>query len=262
LIIDWYRKDTCSGRYLSYFSGHLLCHKIGTIYSLVDRAFLLSHPFFQQKNLECIIEVLINNGYPLDLIFNKMNIRIKHLIHRNNIEKPEKDVEKDDRKLIVFLYIKNISETIYSSINKKTYMIGYRILNRLTAFIKRHKDKNMLETNNNIVYKISCKNCNASYVGQIRRQLKTRISEHIKNIRLDESKHSVVTKHSLENGYTFDWSNITILDHETNFYKRLISEMIYIKTQENSLNSVEDIECLDSSYFNLLTKICDNKHNK
>jgi len=262
LIIDWYRKDTCSGRYLSYFSGHPLCHKIGTIYSLVDRAFLLSHLCFQQKNLEYVTEVLINNGYPLDLNFNRMNIRIKHLIHRNNIKKPEKDLEKVDRKLIVFPYIKNISETIYSSINKKEYMIGYRILNKLTAFIKRHKDKNTLETNNNIVYKIFCKNCNASYVGQTRRQLKTRISEHIKNIRLDESKHSVVTKHSLDNGHTFDWSNITILDHETNFYKRLISEMIYIKTQENSLNSVEDIECLDSSYFNLLTKICDNKHNK
>jgi len=26
--------------------------------------------------------------------------------------------------------------------------------NKLTAFVKRHKDKNMLEVNNNIVYKI------------------------------------------------------------------------------------------------------------
>jgi len=147
--------------------------------------------------------VLINNGYPVDLIFNRMNSRIKHLIHRNNIKKPEKDLEKVDRKLIVFPYIKNISETIYSSINKKEYMIGYRILNKLTAFIKRHKDKNTLETNNNIVYKISCKNCNASYVGQTRRQLKTRISEHIKNIRLDESKHSVVTKFRLVKHHNF-----------------------------------------------------------
>jgi len=34
--------------------------------------------------------------------------------------------------------------------------------------------------------------------------------------------------------------------------------MIYIKTQENSLNSEEDIECLDSAYFNLLTKMFNN----
>jgi len=45
------------------------------------------------------------------------------------------------------------------------------------------------------------------------------------------------------------------MDYETNYVKRLISEMIHIKTQDNGLNSVEDIECLDSSYFNLLTKL-------
>jgi len=46
------------------------------------------------------------------------------------------------------------------------------------------------------------------------------------------------------------------MDFETNYFKRLISEMIYVyKTQANRLNSVEDLECLDASYFNLLTKI-------
>jgi len=46
LFIDWFRKDTCSGRYLHYYSGHPIYHKIGTIYGLVDRALLLSHPVF------------------------------------------------------------------------------------------------------------------------------------------------------------------------------------------------------------------------
>jgi len=59
----------------------------------------------------------------------------------------------------------------------------------------------------------------------------------------------------LENGHSFDWINIKIMDHKTNYFKRLISEMIYIKTQENS---VEDIECIDSAYFNLLTKMFNN----
>jgi len=80
----------------------------------------------------------------------------------------------------------------------------------------------------------------------------------IKNIKLNESKHSVVTKHMLDSGHSFDWTNVKIMDHETNYFKRLISEMIHIKTQINSLNSIDDIECLDSSYFNLLTKMFNN----
>jgi len=61
-----------------------------------------------------------------------------------------------------------------------------------------------------------------------------------------------------ESGHSFDWINVKIMDHETNYFKRLISEMIHIKTQKNSLNSVDDIECLDSAYFNLLTEMFNN----
>jgi len=89
--------------------------------------------------------------------------------------------------------------------------------------------------------------------------LKTRINEHIKNIAPDESKHSVITKHILDKNHTFNWQNVKIIDFENNYFKRLIAEMIYIKTQDNGLNSIDNIECLDSFYFNLLTKILNQK---
>jgi len=63
----------------------------------------------------------------------------------------------------------------------------------------------------------------------------------------------------IENNHTFNWHNVKIMDYETNYFKRLISEMIYIKAQDNGLNSVDDIECLDPSYFNVLTKIFSSK---
>jgi len=40
--------------------------------------------------------------------------------------------------------------------------------------------------------------CEASYVGQIKRHLKMRINEHTKNINYDESRHSVITNYMLE----------------------------------------------------------------
>jgi len=63
----------------------------------------------------------------------------------------------------------------------------------------------------------------------------------------------------LENNHLFDWQNIKILHFEPNYYKRIVSEMIYIKTQGNDLHLVDDIECLDSSHFNFLTKMFDKK---
>jgi len=69
---DWYHKPTYSGRYLNYWSQHPLFQKRDTILNLINRAFLLSHSEFHQKNLEFVIKILINNDYPLNVIFKVM----------------------------------------------------------------------------------------------------------------------------------------------------------------------------------------------
>ncbi|XP_011860757.1 PREDICTED: uncharacterized protein LOC105557945 [Vollenhovia emeryi] len=112
----------------------------------------------------------------------------------------------------------------------------------------------------NVVYKINCNNCDASYVGQTKRKLKTRIKEHINNKKLDEQKHSVITKHMLEFNHNFDWDNTQILDIEPYSNKRLISEMIHIKEQNNGINSHNDTELLDSSYSDILNNIKTKHH--
>jgi len=68
LIIDWFHKEIFSERYLSYYSGQPLCHKIGTIYSLMNRAVLFSQLTFK-KNLEFVINLLLDNGFLLNTIF-------------------------------------------------------------------------------------------------------------------------------------------------------------------------------------------------
>jgi len=86
------------------------------------------------------------------------------------------------------------------------------------------------------------------------------MKEHRNNIRLDQSKHSVVTKHIISSNRSFDWENVEILDYETNFRKRNISEMIYIKGQNNKeYNLIKDTELLHRSYFNILDDI--REHN-
>jgi len=218
------------GRFLSFYFSHLLCHKIGIIYGLINKAFLLSYPSFHQKNIEFVIELLLENGYPLNLIFGKINSRLKTFIYNNrnptlrsNLDKNKNSSDDINKKIIVLPYINKISESIADTIDKLQYIMGYRVLNNLGRFIKVHKDTNDLLTNNNVVYKISCKNCNASYIGKTKRQLKTRIKEHSNNSKLLSSKSSVITKHILEYSHSFDWENIKILDTESNYYKRSVS---------------------------------------
>jgi len=59
--------------------------------------------------------------------------------------------------------------------------------------------------------------------------------------------------------HKFDWDSTQILDFETKYNKRLITEMIHIKEQKNSINLQTDIEMLDTSYFCLLDVFANNK---
>jgi len=83
---------------------------------LIDRAILSSHPNFQKKNLEYVIRVLMENAYPIELIFCKINLRIKELIRRGLSKKQEQNSNNDDRKMLILPYIKNISESIHKII--------------------------------------------------------------------------------------------------------------------------------------------------
>jgi len=255
IIIDWFHKKTFSGRYLSFFSHHPLQHKIGIIFNLVDRAILLSHPTFHQKNLEIIVKLLLENGYPLEFIFKHIKIRINKLINNKlSSSKDTSNQKKEDipKKFFILPYIKNLSERTASLINKNELTVGFRCIEKMSNIIKVHKDKTDHFCNNNVVYKFGCNECDATYVGQTKRQLRTRVKEHMNNIKLDPSRHSVVTEHRIKYDHTFNWEKIEILDSEPNYKKRLISEMIHIKQQNNGINSHKDTEFLHDTYFHLL----------
>jgi len=251
ILFDWFHKPTFSGRYLNYWSQHPLSQKKGTIIGLVDRAFLLSHPEFHQKNFESIIKILLENDYPLDFIFNTISVRIKSLVNDKIAKYKNNNTENGSNKKIWFTvpFIKTISEKFKSITNGSISRLSFFSMNKLNSLIKVHKDPLPKPSYMNVVYKISCRNCDASYVGQTCRQLKTRISEHKKHISRNTTTHSVITEHRLQFGHDFDWEGVEILDAERNFNKRLISEMINIKSQKNGINLQTDTEALDRAYF-------------
>jgi len=194
----------------------------------------------------------MDNGYPLNLIFKKIYSRLKTLIYNNrkcisgNTCDLNLNSSGENKKIIVFPYINKLSESIAATLDSSQYITGYRILNNLGRFIRVRKDTNNFF--NHVVYKILCNDCSASYVGQTKRQLKTRTKEHINNSKSTSSKPSVITEHMIELSHSFDWNNVKILDMETNYFKRSVSEMLHIREQRNGINAKKDTELLDDSY--------------
>jgi len=88
---DWYHKPTFSGRYLNFLSQHPISQKRSTVFGLTDRSFLLSHPQYHLKNLNFIINLLLDNNYPLKFIFDNINLRLRNLIRKQNSTQNHKD---------------------------------------------------------------------------------------------------------------------------------------------------------------------------
>jgi len=209
---------------LNYYSQHLISKKRGTVLSLVDRAFLLSHPEFHEKNLKFVIDTLLNNDYPLKFIFRVMSDRIKSLVHSKTNKQKKILPDNNDTQMSKWFsipYISNVSEKFKNITAGSQLKLFYHSLNKLSRIIKVHKDPLLNSQKKNVVYKISCNDCDASYVGQTGRMLKTRISEHQNHIRRNTSTTFVITNHRVHHDHEFGWNNVEVLDVERFYYKRI-----------------------------------------
>ena len=83
-------------------------------------------------------------------------------------------------------YIKSVSEKVCSANRKFDVRMTYSGFNKVQRFVHPQKDTlpNMFRTN--VVYKINCRDCDTSYVGQTGKRLKTRIAEHHNHIKTPE----------------------------------------------------------------------------
>ena len=129
-----------------------------------------------------------------------------------------------------------------------------KMIYSLTDVVKRGKDRVSLLDRINVIYKLQCLDCNASYVGETKRSLGTRVHEHSRDSK-NPLKDTPIFRHISELDHNFDFDNPAILDTESNYFKRITSEMIHINSQVNGINIQEDFPKLNSLYTPLLIKL-------
>jgi len=79
---------------------------------------------------------LLNNDYPLKMIFNHINKRIKNLVNKSNlaIKTNNSNIENEDetiKNMIIFPYVRSIMNKITNIIDKSKTMIGYRQIRQI-----------------------------------------------------------------------------------------------------------------------------------
>ena len=148
------------------------------------------------------------------------------------------DVQKRQRKTDMTPEPEELVREFFASVDPPTTSSGYAVLPHikgltepLTRVLRKYhdikvsnkpvrtlqqdfpspKDRPKIEKQTNVVYKISCKDCSWSYVGETGRCFETRKHEHIRNVK-QNTAGSNIAKHSRANDHTINFEDGQVID--------------------------------------------------
>ena len=106
----------------------------------------------------------------------------------------------------------------------------------LSSIFRKPKDSIDFEEKRGLVYQISCRDCDAIYIGETGRSVKTRKREHVSAVRNFDPKKSALCQHVLEYDHVIDWENVKILKSEPHANRRRTGESFLINQKAKEFN--------------------------
>ena len=239
-----YRKPTFTGLGTNFNSYIYSKFKINAIKTLIHRAFHLSSTYAGfHSEIEYLKQFFNKNGYPNYLIDRHISLFL------NKIFEPKiKPVTVPKKSMYVSLpFYGSNSETIYNSLFKQLSACYPHI--NFTTILKTHmtigkyfqfKDRLPPELCSSVIYKYTCRSCNALYIGSTGRRSVERFSEHRgvsfrTNRPLSNPSSSHIRNHAYENDHPIYKDNFSIIDSGPPSHLRII-ESIYIKKFTPTIN--------------------------
>ncbi len=239
LKVTIFRKPTHTDQYLSMDSHHPLQHKLGVIRTLEYRAkTLVTDPEDKTAELETIRRVLGHCGY-----------KRSHFAIANASKTTSRDQNSGNACVgsVTIPYTRGVSEGLRRIISKRGIQVHFKPRNTLREQLVSPKDKIKKEERCHTVYEHTCKTCNASYIGETKRPLGVRSSEH-------KREPSPVAMHARDTGHNFPVDQAQILDQDESWFGRGVREACHIRIRGSSLNRDGGRYHLPAMYNSILSR--------
>jgi len=230
LKTNWILKTTNTGLYTPKISYSPDVYKKNAIKALYNRSQRLTqNGESKAKNKDIVKDIFIKNGYH------------PSFIEKCFTEKSTKIPTNDDKSVLYYglPFLKECHKLISTGIGKingllkQTKIIPYFKTLKTQHFFQ-NKDKLSPNVSSSLVYKFDCEQCEACYIGETRRHLHTRITEHLRG-----NPPSEISKHR----HIPSSTNFQILKRTFN---TKIAETLYIQKHKNN-NSTQLLNNFNSS---------------
>jgi len=203
----------------------------------------------RKKEEEHVAKALSKCGYPPWTID-----RVKQDIVEKSLKDEAKKVKNtrgNHKGMVVVPYVKGLSEAFARILKSHGIATANRPHRTLRNFVVHPKDKVKDEEKTELIYRVPCKNCSSSYVGETGRKFGLRIKEHKKEVdsftagtqtrasRARESSvthKSAITDHAVEENHVIDWDKAKVVDREAQRQTRWIKEALWIRKTPMCMN--------------------------
>ena len=243
LSFSIYRKPTHTDQYLHFTSSHHMSAKNSVVHTLVHRALTLCDEEYRKDELKHIEKALNKNGYP------------SHLVHKaiKKQSEPQSEIKEDDQhKGITFMpYVKGVSDKIRRLLSRAGVKTFYSRSAKLRDILSHPKDP-LPRDHTPCVYSITC-NCGEQYIGQTKRPLKLRVSEHRRATNKGDKQHSALAEHACNEGHEPLWDETTKLAQVPHLGMRLAREALEIRINESSTINRNDGKLISGMWNSLFS---------
>ena len=224
-----YRKDTNREDYIHYLSAHSDKVKSGIVIGFFLRAYRICSNEHLNPEIEHIFKSFTSLRYPKAFIIRCLQ-KAKR-IRRNKEAQATRAVPARNR---------SEQKTVVVPGNSKNHIVARSLRRAEVTLIETTGEKigdimrrgNGKKNENSVVYKVPCTGCPKSYLGETYRGLKTRISEHKRDVKNHKDTSSFVL-HIEEEGHMPDWGKAEVIWCGQGKTKRKIMESAVIETLPN-----------------------------
>jgi len=190
-----YRKPCDNDRFISSSSNHCTQHKEASLNFMIHR--MLNIPMDdsdREKEWSQIINIAKVNGYS-EKLCEKLLLKKTMKLANLNFSSLSKIDNNEDAEIVCLPFYPPFTNKIDKILRKHNLKAVYKNPGKISDLLGNPKDKIKEEKLQSGIYKINCKDCPSSYIGQTRRNLKIREREH------QTLETSVVFKHCVENSH-------------------------------------------------------------
>ena len=113
------------------------------------------------------------------------------------------------------------------------------------------KDSSNRDEEPGVVYRLTCNDCDQTYIGETGRTASTRAKEHASYVRNGRFDMSAATDHAIINQHSLSFKTVQIVDHEPRAARRRVKEALHIRTEKNPMNKGRGLE-LDPIWFSVV----------